>query len=205
MLIYYSHEARAYALLALLGTLSVGLLIRCLRKPSLAGYLLYAAVLVLLAYTHGYALLLFASQLLVLIFYKRWKLSVIPLAAIIVAAIPLLLRMLNKTYFPGGAGTATDMAAVFSLVNSLSIGTIGMQGVSVISKPELLSYPNPTINRMLPFVGVLILVALLWWSARGYRRADPAQRQSMLVLWACMVLPALLALLTGSLPVAHPQ
>ena len=97
------------------------------------------------------------------------------------------------------------MAAVFSLVNSLSIGTIGMQGVPVISKPELLSYPNPMINRVLPFVGILILVALLWWSVQSYRRADPTQRQSMLVLWACMVLPALLALFAGSLPVADPQ
>jgi hypothetical protein len=205
VLIYYSHEARAYALLALLGTLSVGLLVRCLCKPGLASYLLYAAVLVLLAYTHGYALLLFASQLFVLIVYKRWKLSTIPLAAMIVAAMPLLLRMLNKTYLPGGAGTPTNMAAVFSLVNSLSIGTIGMQDVPVISKPELLSYPNPMINRVLPFVGILILVALLWWSVQSYRRADPTQRQSMLVLWACMVLPALLALFAGSLPVADPQ
>jgi uncharacterized membrane protein len=205
MLIYYSHEARAYALLALLGTLSVGLLVRCLRKPGLAAYLLYAAVLVLLAYTHGYALLLFASQLFVLVCYKRWKLSAIPLAAMIVAAIPLLLRVLDKTYLPGGAGTPTNMAAVFSLVNSLSIGTIGMQGVSVISKPELLSYPNPMINSMLPLVGIVILVALLWWSVQSYRRADPTQRQSMLVLWACMVLPALLALFAGSLPVADPQ
>jgi uncharacterized membrane protein len=205
MLIYYSQEARAYALLALLGTLSVGLLVRCLHKPGLVTYLMYAAVLMLLAYTHGYALLLFASQWLVLVFYKRWKLSAIPLAAIIVAVLPLLLGVLNNTYIAGGAGTPANMAAVYSLVNSLSIGTIGMQSVSVIPKPELLSYPNPTINRVLPLVGIVILVALLWWSVRGYRRAGAGQRQSMLVLWACLLLPALMALLAGSLLVAHPQ
>ncbi len=62
----YAQEARSYALLLLLATLSSGFLIAFLREPVRRNRLAYVLVSVLAVYAHFYALLLVAAQWLAL-------------------------------------------------------------------------------------------------------------------------------------------
>jgi len=63
--IRYSQEARSYALLVLLSTLSSGFLTARLRRPSRGNWRGYVIASVLAVYAHFYALLLLAAHMLV--------------------------------------------------------------------------------------------------------------------------------------------
>ena len=60
--IEFAQEARMYALLALLSTLSVGAFIRLLDSSSPRAFVAYVAVTSLLVYTHAYAAFVLAAQ-----------------------------------------------------------------------------------------------------------------------------------------------
>ena len=62
MLVWFSQEARAYALLALLGTLSALLWLRALEQPARGRLLAWSGVAALALMTHYYALFLVAPQ-----------------------------------------------------------------------------------------------------------------------------------------------
>jgi mannosyltransferase len=62
----YSQEARSYTLFVLLATLSCGLFVSWLRKPSRGKHIGYILTSVLAVYAHFYALLLIAVQWMVL-------------------------------------------------------------------------------------------------------------------------------------------
>ena len=64
--IRYAQEARSYAFFVLLGTLSSGFLVACLRTPSASNRLGYVLTSILAVYAHLYALLLVASNWLAL-------------------------------------------------------------------------------------------------------------------------------------------
>jgi mannosyltransferase len=65
--IRYAQEARSYALLALLGTLSSGFLIAFLKHPTRTNRRAYLLISILAIYAHFYALLLIATQWLSLL------------------------------------------------------------------------------------------------------------------------------------------
>ena len=67
----YSQEARSYALFVLLATLSSACLIRWLLRPSPRALRGYAAISILAAYAHFYALLLILAQWIALWWQRR--------------------------------------------------------------------------------------------------------------------------------------
>jgi 4-amino-4-deoxy-L-arabinose transferase-like glycosyltransferase len=60
--IEFAQEARMYALLALLSTLSVGAFVRLLDSSSIRAFVAYVVVTSLLVYTHAYAAFVLAAQ-----------------------------------------------------------------------------------------------------------------------------------------------
>jgi hypothetical protein len=208
VLIYYAQEARAYALLALLGALAVILLAHCLAGGYQVTYWLYAATLVLLAFTHRYGLFLIAAQMICLIRYRRWKTVLIPLFAMIASLAPLLIVLIQstyKTFFYGAAGDRTTIMSIESLLVTLGAGTVGMQWYDKLPHPQLLSYPHPTINQSLILAGIAVCCAVAILAPIAARRFTPTQRQLAFVIWVCLIVPAGLALLSGSPLLSRPQ
>jgi mannosyltransferase len=109
--VYYSNEARGYALLALLVTASSWLLVRALDAPapSLARWGAYATVAALSAYAHVFGGFSIAAQLLAALVYPsapaearaRRRAAVLSGAAILVLLAPLLYYSAKN---PGYAG-----------------------------------------------------------------------------------------------------
>lgn len=93
--IYYSQEARFYALLFLLTNVSFIFFVRCLKKGSLVNYGLYVLATVSLLYTQYFGIIVFAIQgfvfcLFTLFFAERPRLRLlvegVVMAAIVIAA-----------------------------------------------------------------------------------------------------------------------
>ncbi|HXZ95041.1 MAG TPA: glycosyltransferase family 39 protein, partial [Dehalococcoidia bacterium] len=98
-LIAYSYDARDYALLALLSTLSYWFFIEIIRKDEKKYYAAYIVSSILLIFTHFYSLFIIASQVLfILIFIKKYKAKISKYAIIMgipimFGAIPMLMLL----------------------------------------------------------------------------------------------------------------
>lgn len=93
MLVWFSQEARAYSLLALLGTASVLLFVYALESPSRGRLALWAVASALTLATHYFGLFLIAAEALWLLARWRWErgawLAVGAVAAAGLALLPL--------------------------------------------------------------------------------------------------------------------
>ena len=207
MLIYYAQEARAYALLAFLGLLSMGLLWRCLQKPTLLNSLLLSVSMLLLAYTHRSALFLIVAQIAFLLLNRAWRPFLLTLTTFSLIAISIFLQISQGTFPFGQAGDPTDTAAINSLISTLTAGSGGMQHVSNLPGGLGLAFPHPLINQILPFVGVLVLIAVLAIGAgQVIRRGRLGNKQQFIfMLWFCILIPIALALLAGTPLSPRPQ
>jgi uncharacterized membrane protein len=205
MLIYYSQEARMYALLVLLSLLSLFALLRCLRRPGILNTALYVGLMILVSFTHRYGLFLFAAQLVCFAVYRRWKAMIAPLVAWLGLTIMVAYRYASGATVPGGSGRAIDGAGLASLINSLTVGTVGLQNVDVMPWPQLLAFPNPAINHALPVIGGLAFGVSLVGGALTLRSLNRTQRQGLVVLGICVVVPVVLDMAAGSPLSPEPQ
>jgi hypothetical protein len=154
-LVWYSQEARSYALLALLGAgtvLAFGHALRGSRRALVA----WAVLSGLAIATHYYALFLVAAEILWLLVRTRPRrpvvlASLIP-AATLVAHVPLLLEQRDN----GEAVTGSSLAVrIAGIPKNLVVGY---------------SFPAEALGSVLAALLVLIGVALLFRLAPGERR-----------------------------------
>jgi mannosyltransferase len=118
MLVWFSQEARAYALLALLGALSALLWLRMLERPGAGRGLAWALVAALALATHYYAIFEIAPQALWLLLrvsnVRARAAALVPLAAAGAALAPLALgqRSNDSAAFIADSSLATRLAQV---------------------------------------------------------------------------------------------
>ncbi|OGO36565.1 MAG: hypothetical protein A2W35_02125 [Chloroflexi bacterium RBG_16_57_11] len=205
VLIYYSQEARAYALLAFLGTLSVGMLYYRFRNPGWCNDLLYGLVLLLLVTTSYYGLALAAAEMICLVIYRVWKTLFAGMVALALTGGLIAYQSLANSFAWGAAGRAIDLNAILSFLNTLTIGTIGMRTLTVMANGQLLAFPIEPFNTILAIVGFFLYMGIVFVGVRSYRRLQAEQRKSLIVLLACIAIPVGLALLAGSPLSPRPQ
>ncbi|MCX5886453.1 MAG: glycosyltransferase family 39 protein [Proteobacteria bacterium] len=206
MLVYYSQELRAYIMLAFLGVLSVGLLLRCLRNPTLANNLFYAVAIFIMSYTHHYGLFLLAAQILCIILYRRWQTLLVSLLTSALIALPLFLRILQgKFNYSDAIDRVTNWGAVIALINMLNVGTIDLITITEQQPGPHVAYQNFSMNLAISIVGLVIFLIIFLIGLTKLKGYAPEQRQFMVILGICIVVPVTLALLAGSPLSPRPQ
>jgi 4-amino-4-deoxy-L-arabinose transferase-like glycosyltransferase len=184
MLVWFSQEARAYALLVLLAALSALLWLRALEQPRAGRAAAWGVVAALALATHYYAIFVVAPQGL-------WLALRLPGARIRAAALAPVAVALAALAPLALAQRANDSAA---FIRDSALGTRIVQ----VPKQLLVGYDSPAETLLAVLSGVVLVVALagLWARiARGPRggRYDDDLRLAAL-LAAALVLPALAAL-----------
>jgi mannosyltransferase len=188
MLVWFSQEARAYALLALLAALSALLWLRALARPSAGRAAAWALVAVLALATHYYAVFLVAAMapwLALRAPSTRVRVAVLaPLVAALVALVPLAL------------GQRANDSAAFIRDSPL------LTRVAQVPKQLLVGYDAPA-ERLLAVLSLLVLLiaagGLAWLVARSREPAvqpEPADRARADVLRLAAVAAAALLLPT---------
>jgi uncharacterized membrane protein len=206
VLIYYSQEARPYTMLAFFGLLSVGLLLQGLRKASTGrADLAYVAVLFIVCYTHRYGYFLVLGHLCCLLLYRQWRRLVIASLAFLVVLVVLGLQIKRGMFGYGDSGHPANVYSIYSLANSLNVGTVGMQHESVIPDAQHLGFSLAYINRALLLCGAMVFLVLFAKAVTSYNALSVRQRQFINVLMVCMIVPIILALLAGSPFSPRPQ
>jgi len=118
LLVWFSQEARAYALLALLAALSALLWLRALQRPGAGRAAAWALVAAMALATHYYAVFLVVPQALWLVLRvpaaRVRAAALVPLAAALAALAPLALsqRANDSAAFIGDSSLATRLAQV---------------------------------------------------------------------------------------------
>jgi mannosyltransferase len=157
-LIFYSQEARAYSLLALLATLSFWAFLVARRDPGRRGLVLWALASVAAVLTHYFAAFVVVPEAIWLLAVRRPRLPValacLPVAAAGAALVPLALRQSDGR---------TDWISDFSLGERLR-GAVKM---------SLTGEYDPTSNWQLGLLGLVLVAAM----AVTLRRADARERR----------------------------
>ena len=206
MLVYYSQELRAYIMLAFLGVLSVVLLLRCFRNPTLANNLFYAVTIFILSYTHHYGLFLIAAQIICIILYRRWQTLLVSLLASALIALPLFLRILQgKFTYSDAIDRVTNWGAVIALINMLNVGTVYLWSITGLQPGPSVAYPHLSINLAISIAGLITFLVIFLIGLTKRKGYTPEQRQFIVILGICIVVPAILALLAGSPFLPKPQ
>jgi len=206
MLVYYSEELRAYIMLAFLGVLSVYLLLRCLKEPTLANNLFYAVTIFIMSYTHRYGFFLIAAQIICMILYRRWKTLVVSLSTSVLILFLLLLQILQgKFSYSEAIDRVTNWGAVIALINMLNVGTVYLEAITGLQPGPYVAYPDFAMNLAISIAGLVIFSVIFLIGLTQPKEYTPMQRQFMTVLGICIVVPAVLALLAGSSLSPKPQ
>jgi uncharacterized membrane protein len=205
MLIYYSQEARAYAMLAFFSTLSLVLLFRCFQKHDLISLFLYSISMILIAFTHRYGYLLIASFFISSLFFRQWRVTSINLLFFILIIAGVFVKFMNDSISYGASGDPIDINAIRSLLISLSNGTLGMQTITKIPNAHSLKFPQPVLNQLLPVIGVLVLLLVLFIFFKTRRLYNSKQKQFITLLIFSIGIPTLLAMFLGSPILTRPQ
>lgn len=184
-LVWYSQEARAYALLVLLGALSLVPLRRAMRPRAGRALAAWALVAGLALTTHYFALFLVAAEALWLLRHAWEKraaaTAVAAVAAVAVALAPLAAyqaRYSQHTAWISSSGGVGSRAEYF--LHQLVVGV----------------YPSSHIRPLIAALPVLVLVGLFAWTERAERAG------ALVALWfglAAIGAPALLALVGDNL------
>ena len=177
LLVWYSQEARAYALLVLLAALTLLVLPRALERPSARNLAALATLAALAVATHYFAAFLVVPEALWLLHRLRSR-AVVPVAAVGVVALALL---------PMAIGQAENDGARF-IRGSSEIGRL-----AAVPKQFLVGYdaPGETLATILAAILALYGLYLLVRRATGDERAGAAP---LAVLAAVVVaVPAVLS------------
>jgi uncharacterized membrane protein len=199
MLVFYSQELRAYILLAFLGVLATGLLFRCLRDCAPRNLFFYGASIVLLSWAHRYGFLLICAQFCALVVIKKWRLVSVLCAAGVLALMLPLMQIIQGTFIVTEAlDRRTTLGSVLALITMLNAGTIALRNVTGLQPGPDVAYPQPAANVFLAIAGSVTFVMILCcgWIRRTQYTA--AQRQNIVILVLCILIPAVLALLAGT-------
>ncbi len=158
LLVWYSQEARSYALLVLTGGVSILLLIRALQVPSRAHLLWWAVACCIAVATHYFALFLVipeAAWLLVRVTpRRRVALALVPVVAVCAALLPLALHQRKHPLWIqeiGLASRAVEIPGIF-----------------------LIGFESPAPFVLVAIAGLLVLVAgwlLVYRSSRVEQHA----------------------------------
>jgi uncharacterized membrane protein len=126
--IYFSQEARSYALVVFLVTLSSWLLVRNLQQPTAARWLAYAIVSALAIYAHVFAALVIFAQAASLLWLRggsfAWRDYARSLRWIIYLAVPLAIAVVKIGGAPVNWIAPTSAHEVWNFIN----GITGMGG-----------------------------------------------------------------------------
>jgi len=188
MLVWFSQEARAYALLALLGALSALLWLRALEQPRAAGRLLaWGAIAALALATHYYAAFLVAPQAL-------WLVLRVPGRRERVAALALPLAA-GAALAPLALGQRANDTAAFIGASPL------LTRLAQLPKQFLVGYDAPVESLLVAasalavlagFAGLAALLARRA-SARARARGDSARLAAITVVAVALAVLAALA------------
>ena len=176
LLVWYSQEARAYALLVLLAALTLLVLPRALERPTARNLATWATLAALAIATHYFAAFLIVPEAIWL--FHRWRArTVVPIAAVGVVSLALL---------PMAVQQAENDGARF-IRGSSELGRLGS-----VPKQFLVGYDAPgelvatVAAAALALFGVYLLA----------RKADPETQRAMLPLaglaLAVVAVPAVL-------------
>jgi mannosyltransferase len=184
-LVWYSQEARAYALLVLLGALTLVPLRRAVRPGAGRPLAAWAIVAGLALTTHYFALFLVAAEAIWLLRHSLEKraagIAVAAVAAVALALAPLAAYQARSSQHTawisnsGGVGSRTEY-----LLHQLVVGV----------------YPASHIRPLIAALPVLVLVGLFAWTQRAERAGG------LVALWfglAAIAAPAVLALVGDNL------
>ncbi|HXR30871.1 MAG TPA: glycosyltransferase family 39 protein [Solirubrobacterales bacterium] len=184
MLIWYSQEARAYALLVLLTTLSLLYFVRALQRDRSRDLTIWGVVSGLALATHYFAIFPIAAEALWLL-WRRGRGAARGLAVLAVFAValaPLAVHQASYGHAEWIAGHSLGHR-LWEMWVTFGVGEIG----DVIARPE-----RPLLGLVpgLAMIGALLLLA---W--RGERSERHAARPVLVVAAATVGIPLVLALL----------
>jgi mannosyltransferase len=127
--IHYAQEARAYALVVLMGTVATYLLVRNIQQPERATWLLYGAFLALSVYSHLFAVFLVAAHAACLLCLPRraipWRGMLYSAVCFVCLTLPAVVLALMTTYDPLNWVPRTDWPIVRSYLE-LNAGNGGL-------------------------------------------------------------------------------
>jgi len=206
MLIYYSQELRAYSMLAFTGVLSVGLLLRCLRKPTNINSLVFAITIFILAHIHRYGLLLIAAELFCVILYRQWKiLAFFSVSMFLVLLIIIKQIISGEFYYSLAIDRVTRWDSLFALINFLNVG-IDLGSITGYHNTPFIYYSRYKINFILSMSGLIVFTTIILRGLAYVRNYVHEQKQFMIILASCIIIPSALALISGTpLIRIHPQ
>lgn len=178
LLVWYSQEARAYALLVLLAALTLMVLPRALERPAGGRLAAWAAIAGLAIATHYFAAFLVVPEAVWLLHRRRAR-AVIPVAAVGVVSLALLPMAVQQA--------ENDGARYIRATSEVS-------RLASIPKQFLVGYDAPGELAAAVFAALLAL----YGAYLLLRRADAGERRSLLPLGLLAALvvavPALLTL-----------
>lgn len=184
-LIFYSQEARSYALVVLLTTLSLWLFARARREATPKAAALWALPAVLALATHYFAAFVVAPQAVLLVLAHRRSASVAMAASMpLVAGLLLLPLALHQGSSHDDAGAGPPSArAVATVASQFALGErLGVGGVSTAT----------------PFFALALLGALAWVVWTAYKRLHRGALLVSVIAGVGFLAPLALALLGAS-------
>jgi mannosyltransferase len=176
-LIFYSQEARAYSLLALLATLSFWAFVVARRDAHGRGLVLWALASVAALLTHYFAAFLVVPEAVWLLAARRPRLPVV-LACLPVAAVGAALVPLALSQSDGRTDWISDLALGERLRGAVKMSLTGEY--------------DPTSNRQLALLAIVLALALVI----ALRRADAHERRraALALALGCLVFAIPLAI-----------
>jgi 4-amino-4-deoxy-L-arabinose transferase-like glycosyltransferase len=200
-LIWYSQEARSYALLVLFATLGLCFFAASIREPAPRSLVLWAAASALTLLSHYFAIFIVAPQVLWLLWAHRTALRPVATAVLAVAAVGAGLLPLAAAQ--ESRGERRNAFADTAL--SARVGEVGMNYVaSEEPEPFQASRRIDAIQAGAAAVGAALLLAAI---ALVARRAPPPERRGAAIAGglaaAAIGVPILLA--AGGLDFVNPR
>ena len=186
MLLWYSQEARAYALLVLLCAISLLYCVRAQRSGSRRDLALWGIASGLALGTHYFAVFAVAAEALLLL-RRRGREALAGLWIVAVFGLLLLPLAIHQMSY-GHAEWISNFSLVHRVWEAAATFVVGETG-DVIARPE-----RPAL-AFLPLA--LILAALVLLRFRGDRDERRAASSPLLVSAAAVGIPVLLALIPG--------
>lgn len=191
--IFYSQEARMYALLCLLSIISFLYFVKILRQGEFKHYVFYALTNILLLYTHLYAFFTIFAQLIFVAFQKRKRLKVfltllsisflffIPRFLIVVKQVDEIL-ISGKFWLP-----RPDFIDVLKTLIQFAGATYPMprdEFGNVILSRFIIEYLSSAIL-------LLIMLAMVILSIFNFKGFNHEKREIYVIFWLWFIVPIL--------------
>lgn len=199
-LVWYSQEARSYALMVLFATLALGFFARSLRDPSPWSLGLWALASVLSLLSHYFALFLIAAQALWLLWTFRGRLRPVLPAVGAVALVGLLLVPLATTQEAGDRRNGFTDTALASRVGEVALDYVASEEPDPLSA----SWRVDAVQILAGVAGSLLLLAAIGLVVRrGLALERDAAMLAAGVAGSVLLVPILLA--AGGIDFLNPR